>query len=224
MRRLAVPAISTAVMLVILLGLGVWQLQRRDWKHHLLAQIDAAERLPAIPLPADPTPFAKVRIDGHLRTDLSAIYGAEVRGDTLGGQLIMPLERAGADPVLVDLGWVPNDARAKLTLPEGSVEGFVRPAEHATYFSGTDNPAKHLFYTLDPGPIGASLGLAHVAPFTLVAIGTPHPGVLPDPATALPRPPDNHLQYALTWFGFAITLLVIFVLYVRKTLRPKDAP
>jgi surfeit locus 1 family protein len=219
MKRLLVPTVSTLVMLAILLALGVWQLQRRDWKHNLLAQIDAAEASAAVPLPADPTPFAKVRIEGHLRTDLHALYGAEVRGNTLGGQLIMPLERVGSDPVLVDLGWVPGDSVVPLSLPDGGVEGFVRPAEHAGALSGKDDPAKHLFYTLDPAAIGASLGMAHVAPFTLIAIGVPKPGVYPDPATALPRPPDNHLQYALTWFGFAITLLIIFGLYVRKTLR-----
>lgn len=221
-RRLLVPAVSTLVMLAILLSLGVWQLQRREWKHALLAQIDAAEALPAIPMPADPAPFTKVRIKGQLRPDLSARYGAQVRGDVLGAQVIMPVERPGAVPVLVDLGWMPNTvAVAALHLPPNAVEGFIRPAEHATMFSGTDSPAKRLFYTLDPGPIGTSLGLPKVAPFTLVALGAPPPpGVYPEPATALPRPPDNHLQYAFTWFGFAVTLAVIFFLYARKALRP----
>lgn len=219
MCRLLVPAVSTAVMLAILIGLGVWQLQRREWKHALVARIEAAETAPAVPLPAVPDPFEKVRVVGRLRTDLHALYGAEVRGDVLGGQLIMPLERVGADPVLVDLGWVPNDDLSKMTLPQGAVDGFVRPPEHAGVFSGTDSPAKRLFYTLDPGPIGAALGLSRVAPFTLVAIGRPIPGVYPDPAVALPRPADNHLQYAITWFGFAVTLLVIFLLYAKKALK-----
>jgi surfeit locus 1 family protein len=64
------------------------------------------------------------------------------------------------------------------------------------------------------------LGEPNVAPFILVAIGPAAPrGPFPDPAQRLPRPPDNHLQYAVTWFGFAITLLIIFVLYARKALR-----
>jgi surfeit locus 1 family protein len=58
-----------------------------------------------------------------------------------------------------------------------------------------------------------------VAPFVLVAVGTAPKGVYPDPVSTLPRPADNHLQYALTWFGFAITLLIIFGLYARKSLR-----
>jgi surfeit locus 1 family protein len=43
--------------------------------------------------------------------------------------------------------------------------------------------------------------------------------VFPDPVQHLPRPPDNHLQYAITWFGFAVTLVIIFLLYARKALR-----
>lgn len=219
MRRLLVPAASTALMLVVLLGLGTWQLQRRVWKAGLLAQIDAAESHPAIPMPANPPDFIKVRLDGHLLTERLVHYGAEVRADTLGAHVIVPLLREGADPVLVDLGWAPNQLRAPLVFPGGAIEGFIRPAEHAGSFSAKDDPAQLLFYTLDPAPIGAALGLVKVAPFTLVAMGTVPLGTFPQPVQSLPRPPDNHLQYAITWFGFALTLLIIFALYARKSLR-----
>ncbi len=219
-RRLVVPAISTVAMLAVLLSLGFWQMERRAWKNDLMARFDAAELLPAIPMPNTPDSFAKVRLEGRLRTDLQAFYGAEVHGEVLGAQLIMPLERNGADTVLVDLGWVPMARRDPLVLPQGAVEGYVRPAEHAGRFSATDNPGQRLFYTLDPAPIADALGLARVAPFTLVALGHAPRGVFPEPAQALPRPPNNHLQYAVTWFSFAATLLIIFVLYARKALRP----
>jgi len=207
-------------MLAILLGLGTWQLQRREWKHGLLDQIAAAERNPAIPFAPDLPDFAKVRITGTLRTDLVARYGAEVRADTLGSHVIAPVLREGAAPMLVDLGWAPDRPRDPLVFPAGAIEGYLRPAEHAGAFSAKDDPAKRLFYTLDPAPIGAALGLDHVAPVTLVAIGPSLPGRFPDPVQTLPRPPDNHLQYAFTWFGFAVTLVIIFLLYARKTLRP----
>lgn len=220
MKRLLIPAAMTVIMLAALVSLGVWQLERRAWKADLLARIDAAEAQPAIALSSAPDPFSKVRLEGYLRTDRLVRYGAEVRGNTLGAQIIVPMERPGADPVLVDLGWAPNDAARPLTFPQGAIEGFVRPPEHAGYFSGKDDPSRLLFYTLDPATIGAALGLAHTAPFTLVAIGTAPPGIFPEPVLLLPRPTDNHLQYAATWFGFALTLLVIFTLYSRKTLRP----
>jgi surfeit locus 1 family protein len=224
--RLLVPGLSTLAMLIVLLGLGSWQVERLAWKRDLLAQIAQAEAQPAVPLPAEPPPFAKVRVEGRLRDDLAALYGAEGRelrnGPQMGGQLIVPLQRPGADPVLVDRGWVPAVRRQPITTPAGStaVEGYVRPAERAGLFSATDDPAMRRFYTLDPQAIGAALGLGRVAPFVLVAIGPMPAEGYPDPARHLPRPPNNHLQYAITWYGLAVALLVIFSLYARKVLRP----
>ena len=222
-RRLLVPAISTAVMLLILLGLGTWQVQRLAWKRGILAQIAAAERAAPVPLAGSPSPFEKVAVTGHLRPDLAARYGAEVRdlpaGPIPGALLVVPLERPGASTVLVDLGWVPDHGPAPV-LPAGNpvtISGFVHPAEHPGWFSATDDVAGRRFYTLDPAAIGAALGLAPIAPFTLVALG-PAPTVAgaPIPAEHLPRPPNNHLQYALTWYGLAGVLVVVFVAYALK--------
>ena len=74
------------------------------------------------------------------------------------------------------------------------------------------------FYTLDPEAIGRSLGLQHVAPFILIALGPTPPEHYPDPAKHLPRPPNNHLSYAITWYGLAVALVVIFALWARKVL------
>ena len=218
--RLRLPAISTLVMLVILISLGVWQLQRRAWKAGILSQIDAAEHLPAIPMPDAPSPFQKVRLEGSLRTDLQASYAFEVRDNAgPGTQLIVPLERPGQQTVLVDLGFLPDSAPHPFQLENHAVEGFIRPAEQAGMFAGTDDPAHRHFYTLDPAVIGAALGETNVAPYTLIALAPRSPGQIPEPAHAFPRPPNDHLNYALTWFGFAVTLTVVFVLYARKAMR-----
>jgi surfeit locus 1 family protein len=227
LRRLLVPGLSTLVMLALLIGLGTWQVQRLHWKLGLLAQIDHAEALPGVPLPPDPAPFTKVRIEGRLRNDLAALYGAQGHdlraGPTMGGQLIVPLERPGQDPVLVDRGWIPATALGHISGPSGetTIDGYVRPAEHAGAFAAPDDPPHRLFYTLDPQAIGGALGLPHVAPFTLIAMGPTPASEYPDPAQALPRPPNNHLSYAITWYGLAVTLLVIFSLYARKAMRPQ---
>ncbi|MBN8904164.1 MAG: SURF1 family protein, partial [Rhodospirillales bacterium] len=76
-----------------------------------------------------------------------------------------------------------------------------------------------LFYTLDPAAIGRALGLPTVAPYTIVALGDTPPQRWPDPAKHLPRPPNNHLSYAITWYGLAAALVVIFILWARKTVR-----
>ena len=95
----------------------------------------------------------------------------------------------------------------------------MREADHPHMFSLTDDPAHRLFYTLDPQAIGAALGLAHVTPYTLVAMGAQPAEDAPYPAKALPSLPNNHLVYAITWFGLAATLLVIFASYATKLLR-----
>ena len=212
----------TLVMLVVLLGLGTWQVRRLHWKEDVLARIAHAEVNAPVPLPPDPHPFEKVLVAGRLRPELSALYGAEVRetpiGPKMGAHLIVPLERAGAPPLLVDRGWVPLAPNAPLDLPTEpvSLTGFVRPAETAGWYSATDDLAVRHFYTLDPAAIGGALRLVDTAPFVLVVLGTAPASLWPDPARHLPRPANNHLAYVVTWYGLAGTLVVIFLIWARK--------
>ena len=222
-RRLLWPGLTTAAMIALTLALGVWQVQRLAWKTALLAEIDRGEAAPAIPLPANPRPFTKVLVSGTLRQDLGALYGIEVRttlsGPVLGAFLLNPLERPGADPIIVDRGWVPTGAPHDATPVPATVEGYIRAPEHPIRFAPADEPANRRFYTLDPAVIGAALGLREVAPFTLIALGTVPPGTVPEPAQALPRPPNNHFVYAVTWFGMAGVLVVMFGAYARSVLK-----
>jgi surfeit locus 1 family protein len=224
LRLLLWPGLMTAAMLMVLLGLGTWQVERLHWKQALLAQIARAEISSALPLAAEPEPFTKVQVTGQFRDDLSAFYGAEVRdtpaGTQLGTQLIVPLERKSGDIILVERGWVPETRPQAMAQPGGevTVEGYIRPGDEPGLFSATDSPATRHFYTLNPSAIGTALGLYHVAPFVLVAVGPAPAERYPDPARHLPRPPNNHLSYAITWYGLAVALVVIFALWARKTL------
>lgn len=207
-------------MLALTVGLGVWQLERLAWKRGLLAEIDRAEAAAPVALGADPKPFEKVEVRGRMRDDLPAFYGSEVRsaatGATLGAQLITPLERADGPPVLVDRGWLPDGAKLPADTGEVTVVGYVRPPEYPSWLSPSTDLAAKRFWSLDPAAIGAALGLAKVAPFTVVALGR---GGVPEPASALPRPPNDHLGYAITWFGLSACLIVVFVAYARRSLR-----
>ncbi len=208
-------------MLALTVGLGVWQVERLHWKEHLLADIDRAEAAPAIPLPASPVPFEKVEVSGRLREGSVAHYGSEVRstvdGPKLGSQLIVPLDRPGQRPILVDRGWYPDDAPAPAGPGPVTITGYVRPPEPAGPFAPNPDLPQRRFWSLDPAPIAAALGLADVEPYTLVALGSAD--ALPAPAQALPRPPNDHLGYAVTWFGLAACLIGVFAVFVRRTLR-----
>ena len=221
-RELALPGFLASLLVLLLVGLGVWQLHRLKWKLGILAEIAAAESRPGIPLSAHPGPYSKVAVPGRLRLGLAALYGDEVQdtaaGPVPGGQLIVPLAPDKGPLILVDLGWVPLDQQRPAGLPRGPtlVNGFILPPRHPGLFSAPDDPAARRFYTLDPARIGAALGLAHVAPFTLIALGRRRPGVYPMPARHLPHPPNNHLEYALTWFGLAGVVIIEFAILARQ--------
>jgi surfeit locus 1 family protein len=224
-RRLLIPTLSTLVMLAVLLALGTWQVHRLQWKLGILHQIARAESQPAIPLGATPAPFTKISVTGSFRPGVLAYYGAQTgktpRGLLLGAQQIAVLDRPGALPILIDRGWVPLPAEAEAAPPAGptTVVGYIHPPATPGMFSATDDPKARRFYTLVPAAIARALGLPAVAPFAIIAMGPTPPSGAPNPAQHLPQPPNNHLQYAMTWYGFAITLLVFYVLYTRKVLR-----
>ena len=223
-RRLLWPGLMTAVMLAGTIALGNWQVGRLEWKTNLLAELGRGEAAPAVTLTDAPAPFTKVRVEGRLRTDLTAFYSTEVRTlrgvPTPGARLVSPMERPGAVPVMVDRGWAPFERPPEAAPGVVAIEGYVRPAEKPVRFGAKDDPAARRFYALDPAAIGAALGLPDVAPFTLVALGPAVPGSFPAPVQTLPRPANNHLIYVITWYGLAASLFVIFVVYARKVLRP----
>jgi surfeit locus 1 family protein len=228
-RRLIGPGLASLATFVLLAGLGVWQLQRLAWKRRILAEIAHAETAPPVPLGAGmPPPFTRVEATGTLRGAPYALYGAEVRPvdgvPRMGAQLLELLQRQGLPPVVVDLGWVPGERDTTVRVPSGAARiiGYVRPRETPGLLSAGDDLADRHFYTLDPVAIGAALGAANVAPFTLVAMGPPAGPGAPDPAHSLPRPPNNHLLYALTWFGLGLADIAVFIAFARGALAEAE--
>jgi surfeit locus 1 family protein len=238
-RRLLWPGLMTTAMMIVLLGLGSWQVKRLFWKQALLAQIARAEAAPPVPLAwiqaqsgtAPLSPFTKVSVTGTYLADETALYGAEVRdipsGPAMGARLIEPLrQKDGGGIVLVDRGWVPQSRPVPLDQPSGTVtvSGYIRPGDTAGWFSAKDDPAARRFFTLDPKAIGDAIGQPNIRPFLLVtlAASTRASSIVdhwPDPARHLPRPPNNHLSYAITWYGLAVALLAIFIIWAGKGSR-----
>jgi surfeit locus 1 family protein len=212
-------------MLIVLVGLGTWQVHRLYWKEDILARIAAAEGAPPVPLTQDPEQYTKVSVTGRFRFDETAQFGAEVRdtrvGPTMGFHQIVPLERDDGSTILVDRGWIPQKREIPLDDPAGpvTVTGYVRPGEKSSWFSAADDDAARQFYTLDPRAIGTAVGVTAAAPFTVVALGQSMAESYPVPAQHLPRPPNNHLAYVITWYGLAAALLIIFVAWIRKAQR-----
>ncbi len=216
---IAGATLATAIALAILIALGVWQLKRLAWKQGLLAQIDAAETAPPQPLTtATPPLFTRVTARGTLAGAPTALYGVDVQNEHLGAQLVERLDREGAPPLVVVLGWVATEAAHAATIVSGpaTITGYVRLPEQPNWLSAADDPAGRHFYTLNPKTIGATIGAPDAAPFVLVALGKPGAWGQPVPAALLPRPINNHLNYALTWFGLAASLAGVFGTWVAR--------
>lgn len=224
LHRLLLPVLTTTAMLALTLSLGFWQIERLHWKQGLLAAIDHGDAVEPVALYDSPTAFSRVATEGTFAAGI-ARYGAEVRatpsGPAMGAHVLGVLERPGAIPVVVDRGWAPIDGVVEVPVGPVRVQGYIRPPETASWSAARDDIARHRFFTLNPALIGASLGLVHVAPYTLVVLGSP--GSFPEPATALPRPPNDHLSYAITWFSLSAILLVVFIVFARQVLR-RGAP
>jgi surfeit locus 1 family protein len=227
-RRLVGMGVISVVGIILLIALGVWQVHRYKYKLGVQAQIHEAQLAPPVPLGPNPSPYEKVAVTGSWLAGKAALYGDQVRnapaGPVRGAQLIMPFRRDSGGTVLVDLGWVRGSTPRAVPVPAGRTEvsGYVRAPGRPGPFSARNDAAAGIFYTLDPKAIGAALGLHDVAPFTLVMLGPRPVAGGPVPAPALPHPPNNSLQYALTWFGLALVVVFEYVFYVRKRLLEEE--
>ena len=234
-RPLFWPTLLTALMLPVLLGLGFWQLDRLTWKENLIARI--GERLTAAPV-ALPAPdawesldlaeneYRRVQLTGHFAGNRELHYFMQSPDGTPGYAVISPfeIEGGGGAVVLVDRGFVPaglKDASARDALPEGEVSftGVLRRPQERSAFAGADDPVKNVWMVRDPAVMGAALGVGRVAPFFVEAEANAFPGKWPQAGGTRIDLPNNHLDYALTWFGLALVLAVVYLVYHRSNGR-----
>lgn len=220
--------VAAAVALAVLLGLGSWQLDRREWKQQLVEARTQRAAAPAIAyadIAADAEPdaleYRPIRLTGRFDGSRALKLLSRTRDGRAGFHVIAPLTADGGVTVLVDRGWVPVDGAADISpAPTGtvSVAGYVRRFETPGRFTPDNDPATDTWFYFDRGQMAVATGFETVAPFYVQqAPGAVPPGAYPAggvPEIALRNP---HLQYALTWYALAIVLLVIYVVFhVRR--------
>lgn len=238
-RGLLLPSLATAVVLACLIALGTWQLERLAWKNDLIAQVQARTTQPPVPAPP-PRDWALVdrshdeylpvtasgRFD-HGRETLIYTVLSEPKGPYKGpGFLVItPLIQADGSAILVNRGFVPEDRRDPRTRAEGqvagpvTVTGLLRMPEEASWFVPANAPERNAWFRREPQEIARARGLADVAPFTIDADAAPNPGGLPQGGETRLSFPNKHLEYALTWYGLAVTLVGVYVAFVITRLR-----
>jgi surfeit locus 1 family protein len=237
LRTLLWPTAWTMIAFALLLGLGEWQLERLAWKEDLIAQMSARVGAPPSALPGEAA-WAKLRPQDYeyRRARAHGVYDAHAQAyvfQALGtpkgryggpGYLVMtPLRLDDGSIVLVNRGFVPQDRRDEPAVQEAAaspvdVVGLMRSSEARTLFTPADDPARGQWFTRDPAAIGMAFGLQRVAPFTIDA-DAGAPGELPQGGETILSVPNNHLSYALTWFGLAAALIGVFGVFAAGKLR-----
>jgi surfeit locus 1 family protein len=221
----------------VLVGLGTWQLERRAWKEALIATLTARLAAPPTDLPPpqawdglDPATYefrrVKVRVT-FPRPDQALIYtvGSSLRPDVKGpGHWVLALAQVPGGQVLVNRGFVPRQNPAAGTAPappSGPVElvGVLRWPESRGWFTPADEPGRNLWFTRDPTAIAAGKGWGPVAPFYLEQESPAAPPGQPRVGPMRAGLPNNHLQYALTWYSLAVVLVIVFTSFLIRARR-----
>ncbi|MBB4478778.1 SURF1 family protein [Rhizobium etli] len=238
MPRRRLPVITGMLVLIalaILISLGTWQVERLYWKEGLLA--DIATRQAAAPVPlADIEAMAasggdieyrKVTASGRYINSKERHFFATWRGQT-GFYVYTPLEFADGRVLFVNRGFVPYENKEPEMRMQGqltdqqTVTGLARaklPGKPSSLVPDND-VAKNIFYWKDLDVMAESVGLekGRVLPFFVDADSAPNPAGLPIGGVTQVDLPNDHLQYALTWYGLAAVLVVVVAIsWFRKS-------
>jgi surfeit locus 1 family protein len=215
--RIRILAAAALLLTIGFVALGVWQIQRRAWKHALIAQVEA--RIHATPvdapgpaewrsLGADGGAYRRVRIAGHYGIGRDTLVQAVTERGS-GYWVMAPLASARGFVVLVNRGFVPAEPgrppRYRPSAGTASITGLVRPSEPHGGFLRSNDPAADRWYSRDVAAIAASrVPGAAVAPYFIDADADGPRDAWPAGGMTVIRFADNHLVYALTWFTLAI--------------------
>ncbi|KKB75789.1 hypothetical protein VW35_18595 [Devosia soli] len=216
-------ALFAGLCAVLFTGLGIWQVERLGWKNELIAAVET--RAHAAPLDLntadwsaiDPETiqYQRVSVNGTLLTP--TILTQAVTAEGPGFWAMTPLRLLDGRTVLVNRGFAPKDTDVSLEAETpATITGLLRVTEPEGGFLRTNDPAANRWFSRDVAAIGATLGLENVAPFFIDAdrAGDDYPrGGLTVISFS-----NNHLIYALTWFGLALLCLFALGYLVRERL------
>ena len=228
-RPLLWPTLMTLPAVIGSLALGAWQVQRLQWKNEVIAERQArrdAPPLAALPERFDPAQheFRRVRVTGRFLHDKEMYLAARSFRGNPGYHIVTPLA-VFPGHVLVNRGWIPLDRKApesrKVGNPEGevTVEGYLRAESGPGWFTPKNEPEKNFWFFIDIPAMARAHGIGKVEPYYIEAGPAENRGGFPVGGQTRFEIPNDHLQYAITWFSFAVIGIVIYLLYHRRRAR-----
>jgi surfeit locus 1 family protein len=209
---------------LVLLALGTWQVDRLAWKTELNAHRETAAHGAPVPLPqtlaeAKPSEYRPVRVEGTFEHERERYLGATSERGRPGFHIVTPLRLADGRLLLVNRGFVPSEQKDPARRAEGevqgnvTVEGLIRipPSGKPSWFVPDNHPESNMWFWMDPAAMEPD-----ALPFYIDADAAPNPGGWPKGGVTRLALPNDHLQYAITWYALAAALVVIYVVYHRQ--------
>ena len=222
------PTLVSLPILVLSLGLGIWQMERREWKRDILDRIAANQAAAAITLDellrGDPLrhEYGKVKLGGTFLFDKEFFLAARSLKNTVGQQVVVPLKTDDGRIVLFDRGWIPQERKDPASRAQGQVAGpvevvgVVRRNQERRQFAPENVPDKNVWFHVDVPLMRKMAGAApdpKLDTFFFDADATPNPGGLPVGGQTRFDIPNDHLQYAITWFLIAVAMAGVYLAY-----------
>ena len=230
-----IPAAFTLGSLVVLLALGTWQVERKAWKEALIATL--TQRLAAAPVELPPpsewgklTPegdeFRRVKLRADFRSDDALAYtsGSALRDDVKApGYFVFAAGRLpDGQHVVVNRGYVKERTYPARPGSEDIV-GVLRWPEVSSWVVADHDATADVWYVRDHRLMARRRGWGDVAPFYVEQESPVPPGGAPHPAQLRVNLPNHHLQYALTWYGLAAVLVIVFAIWTIHRRREAAA-
>ncbi len=218
--------VFTIPALVILLALGSWQVQRLYWKEEQIALRHERSQPPGMALPASfPDPegieFTRVTLKGEFLHDQEFYLGARTESGRVGIAVVTPFRLQDGRTILVNRGWVPEDKRDPATRLAGQIAGEIEidALLRTDGWKGFDfakppnDPADRFYFWLDLPVMAEGVDGPIIEEVYADAVASDVPGGLPVGGQTRIQLKNDHLEYAITWYSFAVILLVIYFLF-----------
>jgi surfeit locus 1 family protein len=223
-RPLLGATIATAILFAFLMWLGVWQLERLQWKLGLIEQVD--RNLTATPISLDKAlalgadaQYRRVTLKGRFDNGEEAyVYGIGVEGAPV-YHVVVPFKTDDGRTLLIDRGIVPRDLRNPVLRQGGidnretKVTGVWRLGDAPGTFTPAPDLRQRIWYVRDVAAIAKADGVSLAASALIEADATPNPGGWPKGGQTVVTFRNEHLQYAITWFLMAAGLIGVYVAY-----------
>ncbi len=226
-RPLAGFTLVCLLFFVTLVGLGVWQLERLQWKRALIAEMGRnMARAPvsleaALALGNERAQYRRVALAGRYDYSREVYVFATGENGAPVYHVLTPLVDDAGRTMLVDRGVVPPSLRAPRSRPGSEprgrveVEGIWRTPDPPGTFTPKPDLAHRTWFARDLRGIAGTEHLRLAAPALVEISGPARDGAWPRPGETRVTLPNDHLQYAITWFLLAAALVVIYFSYHR---------